>query len=328
MLISQALEIFIGEKIMDGCEKSTLENYRRMIGFFIDYHGDKELDTVNKDVIKEYQGYLLTKQGAKSFGGNQPTISRTTVRTYMTHIRSYFNYLYLEEYMETKVFERVKLPKQKRKEIEILSLDEIQRLWTYFRKTESGVRYRCFVCLLLDTGIRRSEAIGLSINDISLEKAEIILRDTKSGHERIVPMGHLTRQYLFRYLNKHRYLATVPEDPLFTMSDGTAMTDAAIKSLFMRLKKHLNRRVYPHLLRHTFATLYLIEYGDIYELKRILGHHDIAMVNKYLQMANRIKVKDRSLMDNISRTRVLASLKPESTRSRKDQYTTQPTQEI
>lgn len=310
MKISQALTVFLNEKSIEGREKSTLQNYTARIRFFIDFTGDIELDELTKDHIKAYQSHLLQKPAVRSFAkSEQPPVSRTTIRNYLTHLKAFFNYLYKEEYMENQIFEKVTIPKAKRKEIEILTPEELEKLWGYFKNTEPGYRYKAFICLILDTGIRRSEAIALSLNDVSIEKAEVHLRTTKSGHERIVDMGHLTRKTLMKYIYKYRYMSTDPNDPLFTMNGGEPLNNDAIKSLFFRLQKYMGRRIYPHLLRHTFATLYLAEYGDIYELKRILGHCDITMVNKYLQMANRLRVKNRSLMDSISKTRKLNGLR-------------------
>lgn len=311
MILSSALEIFIAEKVLEGREERTLKNYTSVIGYFISFSGNVELEQITRQSIKEFQGYLLEKPCEKTFSkAPSGNLSRTSVRTYMTHIRSFFNYLYMEEYMEHRVFERVKLPKDKKKEIEILTPDDLNKLWSYFRRNESGVRYKAFICLLLDSGIRRSEALQLRLSDVRLQQNEIHLRYTKNGNERIVPIGHLTKKELLRYIHQYRFLCTDGTDALFTGPDGHALTEAAVRSLFIRLSKRLEKRVYPHLLRHTFATYYLIEYKDIHALKQILGHGDIAMVNKYLQLANRMAVKGRSVMDQISKTRQLQGITP------------------
>lgn len=304
MKLSSALEIFIVEKNLEGLREASINNYRSILGYFIEYVGDLDLKDVNRQLIKDYIAYISEKPAQRHFA-HEPSgqLSRTTLRTYMTHVRSFFNYLYMEEYMDDKVFERIKIPKDRRKEIEILMPEEIEKLWTYFRKNESGVRYKAFMCLLLDTGIRRSEALALRVSDVRFQRGELLLPRTKNGHERVVPLGHLTKKELLRYINQWRYACTDGSDALFTMEGGLAMTTDAVKSLFIRLSKHLGRRVYPHLLRHTFATYYLLEFRDILALKQLLGHSDIAMVNKYLQLVNRIEVKDRSIMDKISKTR-------------------------
>ncbi len=106
----------------------------------------------------------------------------------------------------------------------------------------------------------------------------------KGKKERIVPVGIVAQTALSEYITYVRPKIARPDcDRLFVSQDGGPITENTIKLLFSRLSKKSGiSRLHAHLCRHTFAINYLLNGGDIYSLKEILGHNTLEMVNRYL----------------------------------------------
>ena len=132
-------------------------------------------------------------------------------------------------------------------------------------------RDRAIVLLLLDTGIRLSEAAGLRVRDVDLVEGRCRVLG-KGDRERNVPIGRKTRQALRRTLATRRQVGA--DQALFVGPDGRPLAAHAIQQLFRRLSGRVNLsvRCSPHVLRHTFARSFLQNGGDVFSLQRILGH--------------------------------------------------------
>lgn len=103
----------------------------------------------------------------------------------------------------------------------------------------------------------------------------------KGNKQRVVPIGYQTRRLLLRYLARRPTFADTRS--VFLQSDLSPVTDDTLRMLFRRLKdKSGIPRLRAHLLRHTFATRYLENGGDLYSLQQILGHTSLEMVRRYV----------------------------------------------
>ena len=139
----------------------------------------------------------------------------------------------------------------------------------------------------IDTGIRCSELIGLKPKDIDMERGSMKVLG-KGSRERMVPIGNGVQKALQRHSFHFRPepLDTEAEE-LFLSLDGNPLSVNAIKLLFARLaKKSGVKRLHAHLCRHTFATNYLINGGDVFSLQQILGHSTLEMVRNYVNLAS------------------------------------------
>lgn len=132
-------------------------------------------------------------------------------------------------------------------------------------------RDRAIVLLLLDTGLRLSEAANLRIRDVDLIEGRCRVMG-KGGRERVVPVGRKARRALRHCLAGRGRL--LPDDALFTGRGGRPLQPRGIQQLIRRLSRRttLASRCSPHVLRHTFARTFLANGGDVFSLQRILGH--------------------------------------------------------
>ncbi len=156
----------------------------------------------------------------------------------------------------------------------------------------TAVRDKAILLVLLDTGLRAAELCALTVGDVDLQSGEVRVRRGKGGRGRLVYLGAAARRAVWRYLlERGRPTGEAPlfcgRDPAWPGRDGRfPLTPDAL----LRLLKRLGERagvvgVHPHRFRHTFATEYLRNGGDVLTLQRLLGHRSLAMVQRYAEIA-------------------------------------------
>jgi len=141
---------------------------------------------------------------------------------------------------------------------------------------------------------RATSVFNLSDSTVHSAPTYSIIVNGKGNKQRVVPLGEVSK----RSLNK--YLGLIPftglEKPLFLKSDLKPIQASTIKQTFAKLKKRLKiGRLKPHLLRHTFATRYLENGGNIYNLQFILGHTSLEMVRRYVHLNTQKTIQSFSL---------------------------------
>lgn len=293
MTIHQGVEAFKIEQQIRGNSKATITNYERILGYFIKYIGkDTRLDEIG---LNDLRGYYLSL--------TEKDISTVTVQTYIRGLRAFLSWCWQEEYIADNLPAKFKLPKAKRHVIDVLTDDEIGQLLKYFNTSEFiGLRNMCIILLMLDSGLRLNEAVMLKISSLHIAEGYIIVTG-KGNKERYVPLGLQTKKYLLKYSIYRTSLSM--ETPLFVKDTFRPIETSTVKQLFRKLKKRTGiARLKPHLLRHTFATRYLENGGDIYSLQMILGHTSLEMVKKYVHFIPSKTVMNFSVyspIDNIKK---------------------------
>ena len=138
--------------------------------------------------------------------------------------------------------------------------------------------------LLYATGLRVSELVGLSVNDVHLETRMLLARG-KGSKERIVPIGAPAAEALRRYLDtaRPRLLGRRASKDLFVTSRGRRMTRQGFSKLLDRHARNagIARRISPHKLRHAFATHLLAGGADLRAVQAMLGHADVSTTQIY-----------------------------------------------
>lgn len=160
--------------------------------------------------------------------------------------------------------------------------------------------------LLLGTGIRVSECVGLDIKDVDFDNDGIKVR-RKGGYEAIVYFGEEVREALLDYMDEREHMipATGHEEALFLSMQNRRM---AVRSVENLVKKYASRvttlkKITPHKLRSTYGTTLYQETGDIYLVASVLGHKDVNTTRKHYanmdeerrrQAANVVKLKSET----------------------------------
>jgi integrase/recombinase XerC/integrase/recombinase XerD len=292
MTLPQAVDFFLLDQRLRGSTEKTIAGYRGFLGLFVTWLAGYEIYMPVELTLHHVQRYQLYIGGRQCDNKPQP-LTRRTVRTYMLHIRVFLAFLHKRGLMSEPIHLYIQLPKTEKPMIEILTDEESICLLSSFDNDENADRDRAVVCLMLDCGLRLSEVAGIRVGDINRDAGYVKVIG-KGRKTRIVPIGRKVMELLQEYIY-HR-----PVGPTLF-----AMTSNAIAQMMKRTKNKTGiARLHAHLLRHTFATNYLIHgLGDVYELSRILGHSDLKITEGYLQLANYYK-----LLRNRSRQTYLDNL--------------------
>ena len=172
----------------------------------------------------------------------------------------------------------MRLLRAPKKIIPLIPDADVKRLASYKTNVRPLRRVHALTLLLLDTGLRISEALTLERNRVDLERRCVSVMG-KGSRERMVPLSNEGRKALFLWLSrsKGRYV--------FSTSAESRLT---YRNAFRDMRQlcelaGLTRRVHPHLLRHAFAVNYVRCGGDVYRLSRILGHSNVATTSLYLR---------------------------------------------
>ena len=283
MYIDQFVDYLKNEKRMS---QNSLEAYKRDVVDFSKYCQEKGNDNILKISNGEIVSYLLT---LKNFGKSAATINRK-----LASIRSLYKYFIEKGLINKNPTANIKSPKIERKEIEYLSLEEVNKLLSTPDDTLKGKRDKAILELLYATGIRVNELVAANIEDVNL-RIGFFTCPGEYGRARIVPLGRPAREAIERYLEDARDMFVKNnrnEKALFVNYSGNRMTRQGLWKLLKTYgkKAELEDKITPHILRNSFAVHMVQNGADLKSLQELLGHEDIAATQIYLSVTkNRIK---------------------------------------
>jgi len=226
--------------------------------------------------FKAFEGALETKQALiERIGTLRKTNSAISVNTYLRCINAYFRWLQQEHGAEP-----VKIPRLKEEQnvLATLTPDHVKRLIQFSPKGRNLKRAHTLTLLLLDTGLRFAEALGLTWDRVDLDNLVLKVQG-KGGKHRVVPISLECRKVLYRWKQQHR-----ESDLVFPTKSGIVSSQRNVGRDVRLLGQRVGItgvRFSPHTFRHTFAVSYLRAGGNVLYLQRILGHSSLEMTNRY-----------------------------------------------
>jgi len=249
---------------------STITYYIKNVEQFARYF-KRSPDRLNPTHLRTYQAYLL----------RQRKLAPRTVKLHVCAIRFLFNKTLRRRYL----LEDTPYPKAPRRLPQILSREEVTRLIA----SAHSLTHRTMLMLLYSTGIRNAELRHLQVRDIDSRRMLIHIRHGKGGRERYVPLSATlldTLRAYYRWMRPTRFLfpGTVANWRTDKPLTSKVVWDACVVAA---RRAGLGHRVYPHLLRHCFAT-HLLEAGaDLRTIQLLLGHANLNHTIIYLQLSQR-----------------------------------------
>lgn len=250
------------------------------------------LNEIGREDIEEYMEYLsyYVKDGVEYMNDERGKKRK------LASLRSFYNYYFRNELISQNPAVLVPLPKLHDKEIirmepnEVaILLDEVEdgsgltrKELSYHKKTR--LRDLALLTLLLGTGIRVSECVGLDLNDVDFDNQRIKVR-RKGGYEDTVYFGEEVAAALQEYLEERNHTIPLPghENAFFLSMQNRRITVRSVENL---VKKYTSRvttmkKITPHKLRSTYGTTLYQETGDIYLVADVLGHKDVNTTRKH-----------------------------------------------
>lgn len=282
-LLNNFLEFLSVER---GLAKNTIDAYNRDLKSYIYYLKSKKIsniDCTNRTIIVSYL-LLMQKEGKAS-----SSISRACAA-----IKSFYQFLSRENIIKEDPTVDLDAPKLEHRLPKVLTLQEVERLLLQpDMKNPLGIRDRSMLELLYATGMRVSELVSISIEDVNLEVG--FLRCIgKGSKERIIPVGSIALKYLKQYISiaREQLLNGKESKILFLNRQGKAMTRQGFWKIIKKYseKAGIDKKITPHTLRHSFATHLLENGADLRAVQEMLGHSDISTTQIYTHLTrNKIK---------------------------------------
>ena len=251
------------------------------------------LDKVTPTIIQDYLDYLkvyMNPEDEERINGERGLNRK------LASLRSFYKFYYQMEMIQNTPASIVKMPKLHEKEIVRLEADEVSALLdivemgsnmtkkqaAYHEKTK--VRDLAILTLLLGTGLRVSECIGLDLNDVDFKNHGLrIVR--KGGNQVVVYFGDEVEEALFQYMRQRSGIVPQPghEEALFLSIQRKRISVHAVEDLVKKYARQVTtlKKITPHKLRSTYGTQLYRETGDIYLVADVLGHSDVNTTKKH-----------------------------------------------
>ncbi len=210
--------------------------------------------------------------------------SKTTINDYFRALRTFFNWLEREELIIENPFKHLKTPKPDNNIIQALTPAEIERLFkAYSGKSLLDIRNKAILPMFLDTGLRLSELINLTLDDVNMDDGSILVKRGKGGKPRVVRIGNRAQRTLWKYVTLYRKGSG---NRLFLNRNREPFDFFGVSIFLKRLGNKVKVKLHAHKLRHTFAISFLRAGGDVFSLQYLLGHSTLQMTQRYLQSLN------------------------------------------
>lgn len=256
-----------------------LLDIRKLTSFISEnYSTSLSIENINVSIIESFIKYLFKSESS--------TYSQARI---VSGLKSFFNYLLLEEKIDINPMELIDAPKLVRKLPETLSIQEIEIIIDAVDlDSKEGMRNKAILETLYSCGLRVSELVNLKVQNLFLDIGFIKVLG-KGMKERLVPIGTKAAECISLYMNEYRISINISEGfegYLFINRRGKNLTRNMIFIIVKHLVKKagLNKNISPHTFRHSFAT-HLIEGGaDLRAVQEMLGHESITTTEIYTHL--------------------------------------------
>ena len=268
-------------KIERSLSSNTIANYSfdllRLTNYLESNGISKNPITIGEEEIQQFI-YFVSKE-----------VNPRSQARIISGLKSFFNYLIIEDYRTNNPMELIETPKIGRKLPDTLSLQDIDRLIAAIDLSkEEGERNKAMLETLYGCGLRVSELVTLKISDLFFDEGFIKITG-KGNKQRFVPIGQTTQKYIENYKNlirSHISIQKSHEDTLFLNRRGRQLTRAMVFTIIkdLAVKINLNKSISPHTFRHSFATHLLENGADLRSIQLMLGHESITTTEIYVHL--------------------------------------------
>ena len=256
----------------------TIRSYKKDILEFLTFLDKHKIDILNV----EYENIKLFLKEQNSKKNKSSTLSRK-----ISSIRGFYDFLINNYNVKNNPFTLIKSPKKEKKLPRFFYYNELEQLLSVpDLATPLGQRDKVILEILYGSGIRVSELVNLKANDVTCNEIKVL---GKGNKERIVFIGDYARDSLILYLeNGYKKLNIKNSSYLLLNNNGNKLTTRGIRYILDKiiLKTSVNKKISPHMLRHSFATHLLNEGCDILTVQELLGHESLSTTSIYTHITS------------------------------------------
>ena len=280
--IGRTFDDFIQDR-ETSCSIKTIIKYREDVALFFRFLKICKLDPYHDGFDKlpedSYKGFVVWLRSKRK--------RAVSIRSYCRSVKVFLRWCNVNGLCPD-LTSGVKLPRDDSKVKLPLYSSEVKKIVDCFEHNRQGDRDSCIFHLMLDCGLRRQEVVNLDVENLELDKNVIIIMDSKGNKSRMVLIPDFLICELRYYLGSR---INYPGKVFLSLRGSEPISNNTIKMIMQRLKvKSGVDRLHAHLLRHTFATSYLIGGGNLEFLRVFLGHSDYDVTKIYSSMAAQMKM--------------------------------------
>ncbi len=268
--------------------ENTLIAYERDLKAFCKFLAARGIDDIDLCSESDAVAYVLEM--------NNENKSKATINRKVSALRTYFEYKIKQGQRENNPFSKIKSARGDKRQIDFLSIEEVEALLALPDDSRKGVRDRALLEFMYGTGARVTEVVRLRYGDINIRMGFVTLRDA-NDESRIVPLGRYARSALQEYFTSayESFKGSEPEedDYVFVNFRGEPLTRQGIWKILKDYGDSIGTgsRMTPQILRDSFAVHILQNGGDLKTLQELMGFEDMSVGIAYLSVTD-IHVKD------------------------------------
>jgi integrase/recombinase XerD len=284
-------------------ESSTPENILRVFLEFLTVEKGLSVNTIKSYSIDLQKLFLFFRKEKISWmrageedlirfihHQSRASLAPRSLARLISSMKSFYRFLVLDGMISKNPASNLSTPRLWQDLPKFLTEEEVEKLIAQPEKKSShSLRDRAMLEFLYATGLRVSELTDLKLKDLNLEQGFVFCRG-KGGKERIVPLGHSAQLVLRQYLQEDRLkLDKKEDDSLFLTNRGGAFTRQGFWKMLKKYGKQagLEKKISPHVLRHSFATHLLERGADLRSVQLMLGHSQITTTQIYTHVSRK-----------------------------------------
>ncbi len=280
--LDKAISRFIDTKTIENVSQSTIDIYEYTFDDFQDFLDEKrDISSIDVNVVKSY---LLQLQNSD--------ISDNTVSIHYRNLRAFFNWAVKAEFKESNPLDTIGEPKTDENIPSSLTEDQASKLLKAAKKktnTWTGFRNYTIIKCFLDMGLRRKELINAKIDDYKIGDSTLLVKG-KGRIERKVTCAPETDKTIRKWLKKRNKLDTIYDDTIFISKNGEKLKSRNLNRRISRIQESAgleDKKVSPHVLRHTAATFASNNGMNAFEVKEFFGWSEMETAARYVDASDR-----------------------------------------
>jgi len=255
----------------------TVQGYRRDLSklqHFIEQQNTGGYEALSPAIARQFPARLH----ASGLGGK-------SIQRALSAARGFYQFLIDSGKVSNNPFIEIRAPRAQKKLPDTLNVDEIEQLLSTMPENALGRRDKAIIELIYSAGMRLSELTGVNVIDVT-RATDMISVTGKGKKQRLVPVGRKAKAAIKDWLNIRSSLANANEAGLFVSQRGTRISPRTIQARleYWSRRSGLDRKLHPHMLRHSFASHILESSGDLRAVQELLGHANISTTQIYTHL--------------------------------------------
>lgn len=289
-----------------GAGRTPMTSYNYILGVvaFINYvYNDNCPNDFYKHIKSTHINQYIASLRTRDIKGKTERTSDSFKAVQWSALNSFFEFL-IPEYIKENPVKNTHRPKMRdNPKVTYLTSDEISELLEYVEENaqERFVnRDLCWLKIGFSTGLRVSAILQIDINDIDFENNQIRVTE-KGDYDEYIMFGENLKKQLIACINdRDRFFSDVETNALFVSQKGSRLSDDALSRLLKQYAENItNKKITPHVMRHSCATNLYEKTGDIYLCSRQLNHKNVATTMRYAEISKEKQRMATNILDDL-----------------------------